>query len=517
MRSTTLVMLAGLSLLAGCTASGDEATEDAVDETGSALTSNSALWGADGEKWTPTSRLFDYSYAGYHSGEAAIPDVAVTANVRDFGALGDGTHDDSQAFIDAIAKTTSGAIRIPAGKYLITKRILLTKSNVVLRGDGPTLTTLEFPKSLAEIDGKDPSTFTNPSPYSFGDNYLQMKGSDAGTTVANVTVGVKRGAKTLTLSTTSGLTAGKWVTLAETDVSNTLAQRMYGDKADPGTDLTGDPLVNFRSRITSISGNTITLERPVPVDVETRWAPQIRTFAPRVTEAGIEHLTIHFKGTDYRGHFLEAGFNAISLSGMVNSWVRDVKIVNADLGVTVNGSTFCTVTGVVTDTDYDRGAKFHKDAGHHALWVSGRSSDMLFSEFDIRKPFVHDLSTEGASIGAVFARGKGTNINMDHHRNAPYATLFTNLDLGTGTRPFDSGGSDFRGAHSASFSAFWGLRSASAFKLPTADFGPQLTFVGVNTSATSAPDAGWFLEPIAPTSLAPVDIQAAMQHKRTGK
>lgn len=48
----------------------------------------SALWGVAGEAWAPTSRLPDFSYAGYHAGERPIPDVPVAANVRDFGARG---------------------------------------------------------------------------------------------------------------------------------------------------------------------------------------------------------------------------------------------------------------------------------------------------------------------------------------------------------------------------------------------------------------------------------------------
>jgi hypothetical protein len=510
--------LAGLALLAGCALEAEESAAEAADHGEAALTSNSSLWGADGELWKPQSRLLDYSYAGYRAGEAAIPNVKEAANVRDFGAVGDGKHDDSQAFLDAIANTAKGAIRVPAGKYVITKRLVISKSNLVLRGDGPDKTILEFPKSLAELDGIDPATIKVSSPYAFGNVYLKLSGGDAGKTVADVTAGAKRGATALKVSGTAGLSVGQLVTLVETDTDNTLAERMYGDSVDPGSDLVGDRLVNFHSRIAAIEGNTLTLERPIPIDVETRWSPKINTFAPKVTESGIEHLTVHFKGSDYRGHFLEAGYNAIQLANVTNSWVRDVRIVNADLGVTVNGSHFCTVDGVEIDTDFDRGAKFKQStSGHHALWVASRSSDVLFTNFDVQKPFVHDLSTENASIGNVFSNGKGGNLNMDHHRNAPYATLFTNIDLGKGTRAVNSGGSGNRGAHSAAFSTLWNIRSASKFALPTSDFGPLLNFVGVNTSSTSVPNKSWFLEKIAPADLEPANIHEAQREKRTGR
>ena len=52
--------------------------------------SYSELWGEAGEKWSPRSRLPDFSRAGYRNGERLIPDVPVVTNVMDFGAVGDG-------------------------------------------------------------------------------------------------------------------------------------------------------------------------------------------------------------------------------------------------------------------------------------------------------------------------------------------------------------------------------------------------------------------------------------------
>ena len=44
--------------------------------TTSARAETSALWGTNGELWSASSRLPDFSYAGYHCGEAPLPDVA---------------------------------------------------------------------------------------------------------------------------------------------------------------------------------------------------------------------------------------------------------------------------------------------------------------------------------------------------------------------------------------------------------------------------------------------------------
>jgi len=66
-------------------------------------------------------------------------------------------------------------------------------------------------------------------------------------------------------------------------------------------------------------------------------------------------MTLEFVGTRYPGHFQENGYNAIYLNGVMDSWVRNVTILNSDYGVNVNGSFFCTVSDVVLGTTLDPG------------------------------------------------------------------------------------------------------------------------------------------------------------------
>ena len=104
----------------------------------------SELWGATGEKWSPTSRLPDFSFAGYHSGEKPIPTIPLTANVKSYGAKGDGQHEDSQSFLDAIAVTSHGTILIPAGCYKISQILEIHQGGIVLRGASPAETVLWY-------------------------------------------------------------------------------------------------------------------------------------------------------------------------------------------------------------------------------------------------------------------------------------------------------------------------------------------------------------------------------------
>jgi hypothetical protein len=111
--------------------------------------------------WDPeTSRLKDFTNAGYMQGNFPIPDWPVGVNIRDFGAKGDGLHDDTRTFREAIAACPEKhAILVPRGPYRITEQIVLKpedRSHFVLRGEEMFGSVLFFPLYLAEIHGLPP-------------------------------------------------------------------------------------------------------------------------------------------------------------------------------------------------------------------------------------------------------------------------------------------------------------------------------------------------------------------------
>src|SRR3989337_105191 len=90
------------------------------------------LYGKNGELWKPEGRLIDAGWAGYRNGMAPIPTVeGPVKRVTDFGANGDDTADDTQAFLDAIAATPSGVLLVPAGRYVLTKQLFFRTGNLV--------------------------------------------------------------------------------------------------------------------------------------------------------------------------------------------------------------------------------------------------------------------------------------------------------------------------------------------------------------------------------------------------
>jgi hypothetical protein len=147
-------------------------------------------WGCSGEQWHPsTSRLLDYSFAGYKGGTEHIPSPPVSADLKvTYGAKGDGTTDDTQALLNAIndAVDQTTVLYLPPGRYVLSKRIDISK-RIILRGAGRNATTLVFRKSLTDLGGAWPAAN---SPYTYGPALLNWWGSgktDASSLIARVT------------------------------------------------------------------------------------------------------------------------------------------------------------------------------------------------------------------------------------------------------------------------------------------------------------------------------------------
>jgi hypothetical protein len=489
------------------------------------LFSFSSLWGIEGESWKPAGRLPDFSYAGYHAGEAQIPTPRATLNFKtDFHAAGDGRTDDSQALLNAIQSNKEGVLFIPEGTYLISKRIDIARGNLILRGAGPNKTILLFPNSLTDLFGNKPNG-AGQSQWSFRPGLLNFAGKDpitADTRLASVAAPAKRGDRTLKLSSHILIQKDQWIRLVESDpqkgsaAAGSLIRYLYGDLMEPGSDLIGTrSVVRFLSRVKSVKGKEIELERPLPYDVRPEWTPEIHRFVPSVQEVGVEHLSIHFPWTAYPGHFKEKGYNGLFFQDIAQCWVTDVEIQNSDFGIDLNSTNFCTVSNVTLTTSAPRGVGDDSRGlnGHHGIDVS-HGTENLVTRFDVQTRFVHDISVEWYALHTVFSNGRGLDLNMDHHREANYSSLFSQLDCGAGTRPFDSGGSRDRCAHSGAYSTYWNIRGQGMLALPPADFGPLLNFIGVATNSQNTSAYQWRLELTDPAGVRPEELQEAMKEQR---
>ena len=486
--------------------------------TGGAAPAVSALWGNQGEQWQLDGRLPDFSTAGYHRGEAPPPTLPVAANVKDFGAVGDGIADDTKALQAAIDATTSGAVLVPAGRYLISDYLRITKSGVVLRGAGPAKTVLWFPRGLDEIHPRKGSTSEGApaSGYSFDGAFVTIQGDYQAKLIANITATARRGAHTVQVDQTGSLSIGQPVLVVLHETKNqSLKTFLYG--GDPGDIAHGKQLdTKMLVHVVALNGHEVTFDRPLRFDTRAEWQPELRSFRPTVTESGLEDLGFAFPPNKYRGHFKENGANAIELRGVFNCWVRHVAIHNGDLGINVVASGN-TLDGIVITADPARGTKdagVEACTGHHGIQCKN-AEDNLVTNFEFLTSYVHDLSVEHAS-GNVWTHGRGVDLNFDHHKDTPYENLYTDIDCGRGTRVWRCGGGASLGRQSAGWETFWNIRAARPIAPPPKGWGPvSMNFVGLTTQNPSALDGktAW-VEAIPEGPLQPGNLHAAQLARR---
>ncbi|MCP4200631.1 MAG: hypothetical protein GY769_01695 [bacterium] len=473
----------------------------------------SALWGKNGERWDPAGRLPDFSYAGYRAGNEPIPDVPVVANVKDFGATGDGVTDDSWAFLQAIEETSNGAILIPAGRYLITRPLLIGKSNLVLRGESRDSTVLYFPKTLRQIfkKGRDGGPYgwswggawiwANPDPKR-GDSNAPVW--DEGRMLAEVTRVAPKGQTWIKVSDTSGIEPGQMVRLIQHESDGSLTLLMHAGHELGGKCIIDSPglqVINWLLEVTRVEGKKVHFDRPLRLDVKPEWKAQLFEAVIEVEEVGIERMTIEFPVRPYPGHHNEPGMNAISLGQTYNSWVRDVAILNADNGIFFWYSRYCTADSVVIA---GRG-------GHYGFNLGG-AQDSLVTRFRIENRNVHDTSFSNMANGNVYSWGKGRNINFDHHRGAAFQNLSSRIHVGLPNRQWVSSHTR-TGHYTAAHETYWNIRPrAETRRLET---WPAQNIIGrVKASRHSTPD--WFdLWAEHLDEIEPQDLHLAQWQRRT--
>lgn len=489
----------------------------------------SRLFGCRGELWRANGRLQDYAYAGYWGGTRSIPNARNQCNVRTYGAQGNGRADDTAAIQRAItdcARHNNGSVvYFPAGTYQIRSQLMMTRS-VVLRGAARNQTTLYFPRSLADINNNILSE-TQMSPYSYGNGVIRFAGWVDYTrwSLGAVTANAMRGGYRVQVSNATKFTAGQWILITQQNPSGgALIADLLRRCGTLGTfnSQRSENAVKHATRIRSVSiaNRLLTLDRPLPWNISRSFSPRVFSFNNTINGAGVESLTILFpSNVKYSGHWRERGYNGISFSNVHNSWIRNVDIRNFDVGISMN-CMFCTIDGVRLFSVSQRAItqRMMNVTGHNGIWLG--STDVLVQNVQVNTQLHHSISVSNVASGCVIKRAwsaQGVQLILDHHRAAPYATLWTDINVGRSTRWRESSGLEsYGGANAAAFTTFWNIRSDIDIGLPGSTTGDQRSFggwvniVGMRTRANATDQqCNWYGE--NPNRLYPTDLHAAMR------
>ncbi|MEU3184630.1 glycosyl hydrolase family 28-related protein [Streptomyces sp. NPDC006923] len=401
--------------------------------------------------------------AGVRAGARCLPRPRVVADVRAYGAKGDGSTDDAPAINRALAAAGArggGTVLVPPGTYRIDDVIRIGHSDVVLRGAGSGRTTLYAPRNLTEVIGPYGSRYGgDKSSWSWAGGLIWLCPQERWSTLTTAIRGrawpfegwtgnrrdewrtlatvapAKRGDRSLTVEDAAGLRRGQLVLLRlADDADHTLLTHMAGGGPgaeaydwDAMTKLTSYVPYEWPVRVTAVHGREVTLERPLPLDVRPEWDPRLTTSVTPLTGSGVEGLTLEAVETPQSPHLLDKGHNGVAFQCAYDCWADDVVVRHVDNGFGLIAASACTL----------RRTRVAGRGSHHPYYCREGSHDNLIEDFVIERRTVpapagtqlHGINVEGLSSHNVWSRGRMEMGTFDTHRGMPFANVRTEITV----------------------------------------------------------------------------------------
>ena len=236
---------------------------------------------------------------GIPLGIPARTTVCATVSASSYG---NGSADATGGIQSALDACPSGQIvQLSAGTFKISSGPVEIEKGVTLRGAGPAQTLLKAP------DG------TSNAVVVLGRRWINVSAS------INLTSNAVKGANSVTVASTSGLTVGQLVLIDETTDSSLTYWAADCDTNCKGWFSRTDRPISQMMEITAISGNTVTFSTPFHIGFDTAHAAQLSTYPnTAVKNAGLEDLKV------YGGEGGDGGGN-IYVEFAMYSWVKNVE------------------------------------------------------------------------------------------------------------------------------------------------------------------------------------------------
>ncbi|MFF8574297.1 glycosyl hydrolase family 28-related protein [Streptomyces sp. NPDC015408] len=451
--------------------------------------------------------------AGCLGGAARLPRRPVVADVRDFGAVTDGTTDCAPAINRALAvagRAGGGTVTLPPGTLRIDGLIRVGHSNVVLRGAGSDRTTLRATKDLTELVGAYGSRYGgDKSSWSWAGGLIWLAPEarwnsltdairakewpfegwtgnrrDEWRTLTTVAP-ARRGAWTVRVSDPSRLRPGDLVLLRlADDADHTLLAHMAGGGPgaesyawDDKTKLTSYVPYEWPVRLTEVHGRRVTLERPLPLDLRPEWDPRLTTHVGELTGAGVEGLTLEAPDVPQQPHLLDRGYNGVVLQCAYDCRVDDVTVRHVDNGFGLVAASACTLSRT----------RVAGRGSHHPYFCREGSHDNLIEDFTVEERTtpapagtqLHGINVEGLSSHNVWSRGVMEMGTFDSHRGMPFANVRTDITVDNDGR---HGGDASAGPLFGARFAHWNIRvtNGRAGLMKIDGLAPWSATVGIN-------------------------------------
>jgi len=403
-----------------------------------------------------TPILPDFSYAGYHFSERPIPDNSSRPkfNVMDYGANpDDGQYDDDaiQRAVDAAEKSESGGVVFfPPGKYMLaadtdsTRRIRISKSNIVLKGSGSGAGGTEIFQDNMRIHGRQ----------------IQFKPPATGLRqLTTISKNAARESFWVEVADASALKVGQDVTIYHRSEEFTRAYFAPLQLKSQWTRLFGPDggmLINEIHTIEKIEGKKVKFKNPIHFDLTiVKSKPFVLRTYPSIEECGVEDIRFTSRWKDYPEEFVhhknvihDYAWEAIAMQNVKNSWVRNCVFSDWNEALYISNGYQISVLNL----DFT-GKKGH--ASVHARTGYG----VLIKNCNFNNAQHHGAGTGYSASGTVITQCTlGRDQNIDIHSGQPIATLYDNIKGGVF---FNLGGPEPGYPHHGKQLVLWNFQHSS--------------------------------------------------------
>ncbi|WP_371396784.1 hypothetical protein [Fretibacter rubidus] len=474
--------------------------------------------------------LPDFSYAGYKNGNVPLPEVSGTVfDVTDYGAVpGDGL-DDTQALFKAQAAANAHdgpvVVKFPVGRFILSDIFYITRSDFALQGTdmGEDKTTLYYPfplttlptpagfkeldEYLIEFDKRQREKKNNVdmpfSLYAWSGGFIWTgpEGHRAKAylerydnfpdPITAVTAGTKDDLS-IEVADGSSVSVGDVLKIEwynREGENGSILSAMYGDRTkfkklgSHHWNFPRRPLITQFTKITAKDGNRLTLADPLLMDARPEWEPALVPW-DQLQHISISDLDIEFPNGIRMPHHVEDGFNALYLTGIYDSFVRNVTVTNADAGIISDDSANMTITDFTTTGDH---------RAHYTVHM-GAVYNVLAEKLRVENVAEHPLSFNTYSVKSVY---KNSDVLaaplLDQHSGANHQNLFDDIRVHV-TLPddvddyalFDGGGAGYWKPSHGRFSTFYNINvdvtggAAGPITLSGPQDGVQARILGVH-------------------------------------
>ncbi|MFD3620625.1 glycosyl hydrolase family 28-related protein [Streptomyces sp. NPDC058676] len=489
--------------------------------------------------------------AGYRLGRD-IPRPAPRFDVTDYGARGDGRHDDTAAInaaVFAAGRAGGGCVAIPPGRYVLSDVIRVCHDDVVLRGAGSSLTILTWRRPLQDLLGVSKSRFGgDSSAWSWSGGLIWVcgaarlrrvlagisagdwpregwldRGEAAQHHLAAVSAPARRGDSVLTVDSTRCLRPDQRVILLwSAGERHSLLRHIAGDVEgahsypwEEKRKLLSYLPYAWPVQIERVEDGHILLRQPLPLDIREEWRVRLVTPDDPITGVGVEGMTISLPQGRMERHLQDRGYNGIAFQCAWDCWCSDVVFDGGENGLILVSSKSVTAREV-TVSGVNR---------HHSFACREQSHDNLFTRFQIllgdeagSGPFHHGINVEALSSGNVWSKGRMAAGTFDSHRGLPFGNVRTDIEVCNDG--WMSGSGDAGPRYGARF-AHWNITvtNGRAKGMKIDNMAPRSLTAGVSgADADTTPedpdysgDIFALLEPSCPDGPAGRDLHAAQR------